>query len=278
MLRVKERQHKMNINRFIHIDYLFSKHALVLRCLLCVSIIVALFFSQSIFFQGLVAVILMIFILFGTSISLEGFVKMVFLPLGFIVSGSATIALSFGADTCDVELFTYYGTVCGFSFEGLYRALNIAAKSMSLIVAFYTMFIIITFSEMIYALKRAGVGAEFLEHIQLTFIFIQNIINQGAMRIQAQKCRLAYTGRKLHLKSRSYVLSSVFQASLIDAQLYVHALESRNNGQALSAYIQHKELKISHVVYISLLVMAIGTLYYLIEIKDLANYITVEMI
>jgi len=239
--------------------------------MLCLIIIFALFLSHSYVFQGTIAGLLVVFILLGTSVSFVNLLKMLLLPFGFILFGSSTIALSFGAESCDIKLCTFYETVCGFSYEGLYQAIAIAVKSMSIIVAFYSMFILISISEMIYALKKVGVGTAFLEHLQLTFIFIQNIINQGTMRIQAQKCRLAYTDRKLHLKSRSYVLSSVFQASLIDAQLYVHALESRNNGQALSAYIQHKKIKISHIASTALLIGAIGALFIMIEIYDLVN-------
>ncbi|TLX77010.1 hypothetical protein E9993_04810 [Labilibacter sediminis] len=213
----------MLISQIYRHQHKLSQLPIWIRAIYVLPCFVLVLCNKSELFNALVSVVYLALSIVVTGVSLRQMLLLFRAPLFFIVTGCLTIALTFNDPH---PFFTYKGFSFGWAQGNLSVAVQAFSRSMALVSMVYFGLLTHTISEIAEALKYIRVPKILIELFILTFKFIENLMRSAQQMYTAQKCRLAYNGRK-RLKSLSILVFAILRNAIAQTSQLQVAMESR---------------------------------------------------
>jgi cobalt/nickel transport system permease protein len=174
----------------------------------------------------LIAGIVCSFLMHGLSV--VKMFRLLVLPLGFIVLGSISIAVSFHANPeTSVYCWESTGICLGIEREGLNNAIELFCKAMAAVLALNYLIISCPLTEINEIGRSLRVPLILRELFVLTYRYIALLFGFTIQVHIAQRNRLGYVSKRKSISSMSMLFSSVFIKSLQYSQRNLEALQSR---------------------------------------------------
>jgi cobalt/nickel transport system permease protein len=208
----------------------------------------------------LIAGIVASFLLHGLSVA--KMFRLLILPLGFIILGSISIAVSLHANP-ETSLYCWESTgIClGIEREGLNKAVELFCKAMAAVLALNYLIISCPLTEINEIGRRLRVPLILRELFVLTYRYIALLFGFTIQVHIAQRNRLGYVSRRKSISSLSMLFSSVFIKSLQYSQRNLEALQSRGYTGEFFFKEQSSALRLKQLFLLVLLAVLLIVLH-----------------
>lgn len=165
---------------------------------------------------------------FTHGIGLRKLLRLIALPLGFIVMGSISIAVSLHTDPkSSLFCFDSMGLCIGLENAGLDKAIGLFFKAMAAIMALNYLILSCSLSELNDIGRRLRIPLILRELFVLTYRYISLLFTFTGQVHIAQRNRLGYVSKKQSILSVGMLFSCVFIKSLLFSNRSLDALQSR---------------------------------------------------
>lgn len=200
--------------------------------ILCLSV-------DSIAFSLLVLCIMAGVTVFGGRVPAPVFVRLMLLPLAFLLSGVAGVALEFGSGREQfMAAIPVGGWHLGVSAAGLDRAAGLLFKALGSLSCMYFISLTTSPADLMIAAQRLRVPVLFIEMAGLIYRFLFILLDTARRMHCAQDSRLGHVGPRASYRSLAALSSTLFiQAGMRADECYT-ALECR--GYAGSMRMLHE--------------------------------------
>jgi cobalt/nickel transport system permease protein len=154
--------------------------------------------------------------------------KLLCLPLGFLLAGALTVALTVSrVPDPAVHGLTFYGFTVGVTVPGLQRAGFLLVKSLGAVSCLYFLSLTTPVVEIISVLRRLRVPAVFIELMGLIYRFIFVIMDTAEKMYVSQSSRWGYASLKTAYNSLGQLVSNLFIKSYYRSQALFTTLMAR---------------------------------------------------
>jgi len=178
---------------------------------------------------SVMVIILMGFItVYKGKIPLNSYLVLMLIPLGFLIMGVITIAITIGDYTSHTLFgFTILGVKFGCSSESIIESLKVLFRSLAAVSCLYFLSLSTPIIELLSVLTKLKVPKLFVELMSLIYRFIFIILGTINMIYISQDSRLGYSNLKTGYNSLGKLIGSLFLSSYKRSQDMYTALESR---------------------------------------------------
>lgn len=172
--------------------------------------------------------------LLGARIPVAVYLRLLFVPVGFLLAGVASLAVSVGGGDYLPVTVPVVGVVLGLSHEGLSQAGVVLARALAAVTCLYLLALTTPLTEVVALLRRLGMPRLLLELMVLAYRQIFSLMQIAGEMTVAQKSRLGYATTGNSLRS----------LAALSANLYLRAHQrSRHLYRGLLARGYEEELR-----------------------------------
>lgn len=254
MLQIDDYAYSSTLTREIPKNKLFFGILPLIICLVSDSI------SVSILTILLMAVLSMKY----SKISCYKYLKLMFIPFGFLLIGTATIIIS--KNPLEQELLlglTLGGNQYGIMAESLLYGIRLILRALSCVGCMYFISLNTPMSDLLYALQKLHVPKLLISLMELIYNYIFVLLDEAHTMKIAQSSRLGYHNFKTSIKSTGELIAMLFLRTYLRCDNVYSALESRGYTGELKmlekSYEDHKGFVI-WTVLIGLVLTAVAVL------------------
>jgi len=178
------------------------------------SIIILLLMSSITVFKG--------------KLPLKDYMKLMSLPLGFLIIGVITIAITV-ASTSNGLIFSFsvFNIKLGCTYDSILTATKLFLKSIACVSCLYFLTLTTPIFEVLSVLRKFKVPKLFVELMGLIYRFIFVLLDTSNMIYISQNSRLGYSTYKASFNSLGKLITSLFISSYKRSQDIYTAMESR---------------------------------------------------
>ena len=172
------------------------------------------------------------------------FGKLCCIPVGFLIIGVLTIAVSFPQEPVGMVNLAFFSRYIAITRDGLDLAVNIFLKSMAGVSCLYFLYVSTPVSEILGVFDKMKVPQILTEMMMMIYRFIFILINTMEQMMVASKSRLGNISYGRQLKTMAAMSTSVFVNSFKRSTDILNAMESRGYDGAM-VYTQDLKLATS---------------------------------
>lgn len=183
-------------------------------------------------------------------IPLRFYLKLLLIPAGFLLAGTAAVACGLSAQPAGFVLSVHSsGMHFGITTAGLTQAGLLFMHSLSALSCLYLVIITTPVERVTSALERAGIPKILIEMMVLMYRFIFIIRDNAAAIHTAQAARLGHVDWRTGMRSMGTLAARLLVRSLHRSQAMSWALMSRGYTGSLSFFQQELRHSAGHIIF-----------------------------
>lgn len=196
-----------------------------------------------------------------TSISVWKYIKLLLVPFGFLLIGTATIIVSSNPIGTSLLFGVTVGeTIYGISFTSLFYGLQLIFRALAAVSCMYFISLNTPMHDIVASLRKIKVPDLFISLMELIYRYIFVLFEEMHRIKTAQQSRLGYKDFKTSVRSTGELIAMLFLRTYMRCDRVCSALESRGYSGTLKTiekdYSNEKHLILFTLILSVILIMA----------------------